>query len=563
MKPKFHRAIRNVLPTFIVVSSVMPMAHSGQIDPDSAGNILVPGNYNGGLPAADTINASGGTTSPFRLEILNGAQITGDAATLHGIIVSSANYTIINRGSVNAANGRGLSATEDFTLNNYGLIQGNNNYRGISGNGGGTLINNFGTGVIRSVDVAVDAIQLVTDGGEVDNSGLIESLGGDGIQSANSFILNNQYGGTITGGGRGVYAGNLADLTNYGSISSSGSTGVVFGDDGSFGNFDTFLSPGVYANGDVTGQINGVQGGNLASIRNEGYITGTTGNGVVILNGNGLDINVWNAPGQDSNAEIKGAVTGISGGDGILIVNDYNAKITGGTGDGITSGLGLILDNSGSITTTAGSGVSTGAGSVIRNYGNSLIEGNIGVTATGGAALITNRSTIRGTGGDAVILGDNAGVGNNLLALDDGYVDGNVTATGTGNRITSSGEDEIEGNITGVQNIDVLSFGGLLIDGDVTGPTSATVAADGYLYGTGIWQMDINVATDGMLYAWDGAYGGVIVSNGNVLHQADSILGFAVNPNLQITNDGVNAGLISSVAGTYDATGPSSPLSHP
>jgi hypothetical protein len=531
MKPKFHRTIRNFLPAFIVVSSMVPVAQSGQINPDTAGNILVPGNYNGGAPAADTINASGGTTSPFQLEIMSGANITGDAVLQHGIIVSSANYTIINNGIVNATNGRGIEASQAFTLENYGLIQGNNTFRAITAVGAGTVINNYSAGIIRASATGGNGITFTTDGGVVTNDGLIEALSGDGIGGLNDLQLTNNYGATVTGAGGGVDAGNNVVIWNYGSITSSGMNGARFGNDGLLGNYDTFLSPGNYADAVLQGEVNGVVAGNFADIWNEGRITGILGDGIILGDGDGVSFNVVNTPNGNFSAEISGAVNGISGGNGVVIRNDTNGVIRGGTGSGITAGSGLVVDNS------------------------ELIEGNVGITTTAGGATINNiEGTIRGIGGDALILGNTAGVGGNLLSLEDGSVDGNIVASGTGNRIESSGFDEIVGNISGVQNIDVLFNGGLLIEGNVTGPTTATIAADGYLYGTGVWQMDINVATDGMLYAWDGGYSGVIVSNGNVVHQADSYLGFAVNPNLQITNDGVNAGLISSVGGTFDAT---------
>jgi hypothetical protein len=531
MKPKFHRAIRRMLPSIIVVSSMVPVAHSGQIDPDTAGNILVPGNYNGGAPAADTINASGGTTSPFRLEIASGAQITGDAGLQHGIIVSSADYTIINNGIVNASNGRGIEASQAFTLDNYGLIQGNNTFRGISAVGAGTIINNYSTGIIRGSTSGGNGITFSADGGVVTNDGLIEAPISFGIGGLNNLEIINNFGAIVTGVDGGVNAGNNADIKNYGNITSSGANGTQLGDDGLLGNYDTFLSPTNYADAVVEGQVNGVVAGNRANIRNEGRIIGLTGDGVVLSDGDGVNSNVYNTPGGNFSAEINGSVNGISGGNGVVITNGYDSVIRGGIGSGISAGSGLVVENL------------------------ELIEGNVGITTTAGGATINNiDGIIRGIGGNALILGDTAGVGGNLVSLDYGWVNGSIAASGTGNRIESSGSDEISGDISGVQNIDVLSNSRLLIDGNVTGPATATVAADGYLYGEGAWQMDINLASDAMLFAWDGGYSGVIETDGNVVHEVNSYLAFAVDPDLQITNDGVNAGLISSVAGTYDAT---------
>lgn len=584
MKPKYRRILRSMLPSLIVVPSMAQVAFAGAIVPDTPGNILIPGNYNGGAAAADTIQASGGTTSPFTADIRSGAIINGDAVLLHGLIVSSANYTVLNAGILNATAGRGISATAEFTLNNSGTIQGNGNYEGIYASGGTTSITN--SGAILGDD---DGIFFSTNGGTVNNTGSITATGTSfGINGFDNVTVSNALSGTITGDSGGINALTLLTVTNAGSITATNgiaitatntltvtNTGDIVATAGagiSAANTATIANNSIFdifgnviGGGTISGSTQGITAGNDANIVNrlqatisggvDGVVVGDTGtllNYGLISGGTGNAITAGNGLDLDNRGTLIGGVSAVSLGNNGGISNSSN--ITGGTGNGITAGTDLVLSNSGSISTTGGSGVSAGAIADITN--SNLIRGNVGITATGGGASIYNSGRIVGTGGVAISLGDNAGVGGNTITLEDGEVDGDITSTGSGNVLEAS-DGTVYGSLTGIQSITVDANGELEIYGDINSPSTIVVEADGGLGGEGNWQANINLASDSYIYALEEGNSnydsGVLSISGNVIHAVDSAILTGINPDSGIFNDGTSSSLIRSTSGIYDA----------
>jgi hypothetical protein len=584
MKPKYRRIVRSMLPTLIVVPAMTQMALAGTIAPDTPGNILVPSNYNGGAPAADTIDASGGTTSPFTADIRSGAILTGDAVLLHGLIVSSGDYTVLNAGTLNATAGRGISAGVAFTLTNSGLIQGNGTHTGVYADGGSTLHN---SGTIVGDD---DGIRFFSAGGIVNNSGSITATGSSfGISGLGSITVTNSLAGTISGdsggingltaltitnagqitasNGIGITATDTLSVVNTGNIAGTGGAGISAGNAAQISNnsiFDIFgnvigggsinsSTQGIVAGNNaniinqlqatITGNADGVVVGDDATLLNRSLISGGTGNAITA--GNTLDL--------DNRGTLSGGTTGINAGNDAGISN--SGSVTGGSGDGILAGTGLGLSNSGSVTTTGGSGVAGGAGATITN--SNLIRGNVGVTAAGGGATISNSGQIIGAGGVAISLGDNAGVGSNTVTLTNGVLDGNIVATGSGNLLQSSAGN-VYGAISGIQSIAVDPSGYLEIYGNITGPTTINVAASGELGGEGTWQADINLASGASIFALDEGNSdldsGVLAISGTVTHAVNSAIITGINPDSVVWNDGSNATLIRSSSGTYNAT---------
>jgi len=224
-------------------------------------------------------------------------------------------------------------------------------------------------------------------------------------------------------------------------------------------------------------------------------------------------------------------------------VADYTVNNSGvlnaTAGAGIISAESFTLTNSNTITGTT-NGVEAVEAATITNSGT--ISGVTGILTTGGDAVINNSGTITGTGGTALQLGDTAGVGNNTVTLSNGgTINGAVTATGTGNVITASNDvSRIYGDVSGIDSIEVNS--------------------GGYLYGEGLWETDINVASGGALGAEAATSGplydyGVLEIDGNVIHQTGSIISVGIQPGRSIANDGTTSTIIRSVGGTYNATG--------
>ncbi len=227
---------------------------------------------------------------------------------------------------------------------------------------------------------------------ELDNAGTIEQLKTgkrailDDAVINHSFTINNGNStSTITAGGDAIHISNdlgsgTATLTNYGTISSTG-TG---GDNGQAIDFDNNTSGSATITNESTGVISAadadaIRPGANATINNYGHITGST--------------------------------IGDSGNDGI----DYKANsgtlnnLTGGTisgaRHGITGDNNLTVINSGTITGNDGS--------------------SINLDTTSGTTSVTNHGTITGT----AVTGDGDGIDvDNLLSLDN-Y--GTVNAVGS------------------------------------------------------------------------------------------------------------------------------------
>lgn len=607
MKPKFRHLLRKALPALIVFSS----AHAGVINPDTPGNILVPGNYNSGLAAADTIQASGGTTSPFNVTIQNGAIIVGDAGLQDGLRITSLNYTIDNFGSL-SGNVQGIDATFLSTINNSGFINGVTG-EGISSVGGG-VINNLAGGIINGAD---DAIYLYSNGGTIVNNGVIQGLvgaGSDGISAddtvsitntltirgvdngvdvGDGLVLINNYSATITGDtSDGVTAVDAALITNYGSlISTAGGAGVNVDDGATVNNFTTFFLGSPLAGGAITGAVNGVTAddGLVLVNQNLSSITGLTGSGI-FADDNATITN-------ELGATITGATNGVRVSDGSIVTNA--GTITGNVGiDAFGTTGTFILNNTGTITGNGGvaiDGILNGVDTLNLNS-LSLVTGNI--NTRGGADIIN--VVVDAIGGSTVNGNINAGGGDDNINLTSGafgsaIVNGNVVGGFGNDTITftngqtspSSTTNAINGEVSFIETINkagagtafvnspglldvntvTISSGGLYLNGNVDGNTVAqtTINANGAaLGGTGVWDANIFVNTGGFsagsipinLTGTPLSAVGQVEITGDVDHAAGSFIRFDVAPNTLI-NNGVNSDLIvqTGVGNTYDVNG--------
>lgn len=517
------------------------MAVAAVILPDTAGNILVPGNYDEINGQDQTIQAIGGLVAPNSVVIDSGVIFTGDTIEQNGIEVSAAGYTIANSGSITGGT-HGLDATGfAVVVQNSGTLEGLVN-EGIHADGAGSLITNFDTGVIRGGD---DAIYFGTDGGEVINHGDILGVNSSGIQGQNTVAVTNY--GLILADDHGIDVVNDLTLANYGVIESTLGDGVQAGTSAVVENLPTYQSGILVSGGSITGAVNGVSVGDTSEVNNEvaGEITGGV-DGVVMGADSLLSNTGGTIEGTTGNGVTAGSGADISNYDSTVNGTFFPGSITGAL-NGIQAGTDAVIENDASIVGTTGSGVAADAGLTLYNYDE--ITGNAGVTATGGDAYLYNRGDIEGTGGTAILLGDTGGVGANVVDLaDGGTIDGDVIATGSGN-VLNGDDGTVYGDLSGIQNINVLSSGYLQVFGDITGPATITAAVGSQLSGEGEWEATIELAQDSLIYASD-----ILEIDGDVNHAAGSFLGVLIQPELAVVNDGTDHGLIVSTGGIYDAS---------
>ncbi|MEI7927132.1 MAG: hypothetical protein WCH40_01180, partial [Verrucomicrobiales bacterium] len=389
MKPKLRCLVKKALPALIVLPALIQQASGAlhAINPDTAGNVLVTGNYDESNGSDWTILASGGNASPFTVTINSGALLTGDLTLQNGVTVSADNYTIDNSGSLNVAQ-RGIqSSSGNLIINNLvgGLIQGGND--GIHFNvNGGTIVND---GTIAGITGSYSDGIKGQDGMRVTNNGSI-SGNQQGVDVSNGLDLTNNLEATITANREGVLAGNSASVDNYGSISSTNDTGVKVGNNAEISNLATFDEFDDFA----------IAGGSIIGNGGHGI---QAGNGLTFHNN---ELGVVEGKGEESD--------GVYALDSASIYNSQTASITGSS-DGVKVGGGLYLENSGTITG----------------------HNNDGINALDGAAIINEiGGVIRGEDGDGIDI-DDATIAPPILPLDTVQLDAPVAPSST---ITNHGD---------------------------------------------------------------------------------------------------------------------------
>ena len=229
MKPKYHRRIRHAFPSLIVVPAILQLATAATFEPDTAGNILVPGNFSSINGQNFTIIADGGAGTSFTAIIENGVIFTSDAVLQDAMQVSVSGYTITNNGSLTGTDD-GISSTVDITLENFGTIEGLAS-EGIITTGGFTSITNNAGGIIRGAD---DAVFFSTNEGQVINFGQIFGVNGSsGVSGQSSFQVVNF--GLIDAESVGILGDQAIQVRNYKDIT-SGTHGVALGFQSSYQN---------------------------------------------------------------------------------------------------------------------------------------------------------------------------------------------------------------------------------------------------------------------------------------------------------------------------------------
>lgn len=561
MKPKFKHFTGAAFPALIIVPAMLQVAQalppSNVITPDAAGNVVVNGNFDE-LNGSDwTVLASGGTTSPFTVEIKDGAVLTGSEERGYAVEVSAKPYTIDNFGSLSGSNSGIISRVSGTVINNHASGRIDGNFSGIEfQNEQFTVTSLLG---VTGLDVAVTGT-VVNDGSITGNTNGITANSGVDL------TVENHLSGFITGNyGSGIVTGNNLLLTNDGTI--RGGAGVF-----NTLNATRTVKVPFYGSGD------GVIAGYDADITNYGSIIGANGDGVYTYDGLKLansgtisGTSYQNNQGIAPRSFVVNKGSGVSTGSNAVIANQNGGVITG-TYNGISAGSHLDLTNYGTIsgtspivdppvnvTTTrvveypelmAGyAGVEAENRANIQNFGTisgdqfGILIGSyynpdsieFSQNPQGMAILpsttttITNFGTI--SGGQAAI---SLGAGDNTVNLSYGStVNGDIRA-GEGNSALNflfgsesinEPKNIVHGNVSGFETITKSEFGfafiggpgesfevvtntinisdgGLIINGNLSsldeGKTQVHVIGAGQLEGTGNWNADITFGSGGI-----------------------------------------------------------------
>jgi uncharacterized protein with beta-barrel porin domain len=471
-----------------------------------ASHVAISGaNTSGSIGVA--LQGDGGT-----LDVLAGASITSAGYAVYG---GGANVTVNNAGTLvghaqNGAYGTGVDLYAGGTLNNSGSITGDdtgvelgqtgtvNNAAGatITGLAGNAIYAVVGANIVNSgtltsgAGTGYDAI-FVTTNGSLTNSGAIT---GDGaaVQFNGAANITNAAGGTITGGsGSAIYIRGTSDLSNDGTLISTGSESVAILQGGTITN-----------NGTITGTFGGAQLGssshpNGGTLTNSGTIQATMdgGNGATLIGDNSVVAN--NAGGV-----IAATHTAGSGSWGLDLEGNNQSLTNAGA---IRGDVAVVFDGSGTLTNAA-TGVISGATTGVAS----------GAGGTSGAVNITSSGTING-GTYAIQL---TGAHDNTISLLAGSTTTGLISTDSGNDFvtlagaSTGGVNLGAGNntltlVTGASAGGTLDGGAggtnaLILTGTTAGTVSAAQLADFNTVtktGTGAWTLSGSTSTLAALVA--------------------------------------------------------------
>jgi len=322
---------------------------------------------------------------------------------------------ILNSGSIGTLSSSG-TIIGVIGVHNTGTITSLNNQTGGSINGNGTgIVNNTGASI-----------------GTLSNSGAIGVISGGyiGIHNNGTITsLSNTTGGTISGGGPGIFndsLGSIETLSNSGTINGIQNTGSITSLNNNVGGTISG-STGIYNTGTIT-SLNNQTGSSISS------------NGTGIYNGSSSSIGTLSNSGA-----ISGGSVGIGNSGTITSLNND----TGGTISGGNTGI----SNSGSIGTLINRGTISGASSAGINNSGSIgtlsnsgtISGVTSIYNTGSIGTLSNSGLITG---NAFALFNNPGATLSTIT-NSGTIAGNIENRASQNLTINGGTGSVFGILTG------------------------------------------------------------------------------------------------------------------
>ncbi|WP_165937826.1 autotransporter-associated beta strand repeat-containing protein [Methylobacterium segetis] len=530
-----------------------------------ASNVTLSGSYVAAV-AGDGILLNGGRFTNQGTVTVTGGPGSNAILTSTNVattVVNAAGARIEGLGSAVIQNTSGVAGA--LTVDNAGLIKGDN-FDGVTQHGTGALtVTNAGTGVIYGQNAL--------------NSGNGYGVGSDG---GGVLTLTNAAGGKIVGQ-YGAVGSNAGDrITNAGTIAS-----------GSYDEATGVVTPGgvagiqLRAGGAVTNQAGGVIRSGLGGVQvtsgtltvdNAGTIAGGTNGSQSV--GTGIATTLVNRAGGSVTGGGAGlyAGTGANQGNTISLVNAGSISATSGVGVGGAGGSGLFtivnangatIQGGGNTAFAQGIQLNGAAGSTVDNYGTiaagsgtpnainstnnaSTINLYAGSTVTGGIALGGGNDTVAlytGTGTantNAVTLADPVLGGANTItlraagtfgaasfgAISLGGGSNTLSLRGTGDGTAANGVAGTLalGTVSGAGTFNKLDTGTWTLTGQTVAPLAGmtanvnggTLAINGVFGDTATNSATVTVNTGGTLHGSGTVAGSVVVNNGGTVSAGNS-----------------------------------------
>jgi hypothetical protein len=417
-------------------------------------------------------------------------QASGDvagyiSAGVIGVLMSGANASVANAGTILAENTNDVNATGIYLSN------------------GGEVTNQAGASILAYTT----GVEITGQAGTVMNSGTIDSWGngtnGIGVLLGSGYVSNASTG-TIFGGSLGV------DFTGGGTIDNAGGiSGTTYG---------VFVK------------------GTAGTLTNTGTITGGKTGAVITRNGN-----------VDNSGLIEGTNEGlyIYGQSFMNITNQSAGTITGARG--LETHYTATLDNAGVISGTSGLGMYLAGGGMLTNESTGTISGtDTAIRASFAPQAVLNAGLISSTGADGIDFLAGGSLTNSLSGtITAGLVgvydhqgtllfqnDGMIYGGSIGVAFTSLGTISNDGSIGGGTYGVSLGSGSLDNQGTIDGAGEGVVLSQGgtVLNAGSVNGLEIGIALRGSLASVDNQVAGTI--------QSDNIALYGASDTFSLTNTG-------------------------
>ena len=377
--------------------------------------------------------ASGSKGNTYSLGGIVGVNTASDKDQDGNIIkgLDNVNAYGVTGSSILVDNTGGIAGLNSGTLNdayNESIVKGSSNVGGIAGTNSGEI-----SLIVNGASVTAEKNVNITDSGSFVGGLVGSTIGNISDGRNNGVITGNDYvGGLVGSNGSGV---TLEDLTNDSSAEITGEKyvgGIAGTNNGSISTTGTnLINRGSITGNQYVGGIAGENNGTIANVNND-----------IVLNATG------------SNAQYFGGVTGINKGTITNATNSGNINASGATYVG-----GITGQNDGTL---------SGAGNKGKVTGKDYVGGVAGLNTEDIIGTVDNiigikneGTVIAEAGGAGGIFGKNEANIQYAELSNSGTVTGTAGTTGTGGIFGentgdidhSSLKNEVNGNVSGVNNV--------------------------------------------------------------------------------------------------------------